>query len=78
MKNKKMLAALTTELRAGFRTIKDGLSETNQHLNETNERLDRLAERVDRGFNGLGLYLMELEKHHDARLKRLEERDLER
>jgi hypothetical protein len=89
MKNKKMVAALTSELRTGFGTIRDALVETNQRLDKltldtnerldkTNERLDQLTERVDRGFNGLGSYLMELEKHHDARLQRLEKRDLER
>ncbi len=85
MKSKKMIAVLTTELRTGFGTIKDALAETNGRLDklteqvaETNGRLGQLTERVDRGFTGLGEYLLQLEHHHDQRLKRLEKRDLER
>ncbi len=50
------------------------LDQTNARLDDVSTRLDKLADRVDRGFDGLGRYLIELEKHHDARITGLEQR----
>lgn len=55
--------------------VSNRLDKMNARLDDVDGRLVTLTERVDRGFDGIGRYLMELEKHHDARLTRLERRE---
>jgi hypothetical protein len=74
MDNDKLIDALQVELRAGFHSVTEKIGETNARLDDVNTRLDGFSDRVDKGFAGLGNYLIELEKHHDKRISRLERR----
>jgi len=75
MDNDQLIDALRIELRAGFHSVTEKIGETNARLDDVNTRLDGLSDRVDKGFAGVGNYLIELEKHHDKRISRLERRE---